>query len=176
MSTRCQIGIYGDAKDPINGMAVLLYRHSDGYPGTADGKEYGVLPDIIPFLKSFTGQRGIGDVEYCGAQLLHHLMKAYDKVMEDCNKRTAKIFPNDKPDNTPRYTGHGICGDKQFHGDIEYYYAVYPTEVKVFEVCGDTPADWKKVKTVKFAKVPPRPPVSEVVLPGKNNLTADAII
>lgn len=137
MSTRCQIGIYEKADQGIEAMDILLYRHSDGYPGTVDGKEYGVLTDIIPLIKSFRQYRG-DDAEYLGAQLLHDLMKKHDECMAKYRKAGGP----------PQYTGHGICGDKQFHPDIEYYYAVYPYEIQVYDVVGHGPKDWKKIKTV----------------------------
>ena len=147
MSTRSQIGFYDNAKTKVSEPDLLIYRHSDGYPGTADGKEYGVLADIIPFLKSFRQYRG-NDTEYCGAQLLHHLMKGYDESTERMRKQYPKSFGSD---SAPSYTGHGICAHRNFHGDIEYYYAVYPDEVRVFEVTGDSPDGWKKIKTVRIA-------------------------
>ena len=45
MSTRCQIGFYEDEQDMLTGFKVLLYRHSDGYPGTINGKKYSHLID-----------------------------------------------------------------------------------------------------------------------------------
>ena len=34
MSTRCQIGFYAQGNDNLLKPDALLYRHSDGYPGT----------------------------------------------------------------------------------------------------------------------------------------------
>jgi hypothetical protein len=130
-------------------MDILLYRHSDGYPGTADGKEYGVLTDIIPFLKSFRKYRG-DDVMYCGAQLLHHLMKELDKSRTAMTKRIRKIRPLGDQTEAPDYSGHGISKAGVFQTDLDYYYAVYPEEVQVFDVTGHGPKDWRKIKTVKI--------------------------
>ena len=151
MSTRCQIGLYENEKTDLAKPDILIYRHCDGYPGTVDGKKFGVLPDIIPMLKDFRKHRG-EDIEYCGAQLVYHLISVSHKHTEDfvakfqaTNGRKPTGFENGI---TPDYTGFGICGDKQFHWDIEYYYAVYPKTVKVYDVTGQDPKEWKKIKTV----------------------------
>ena len=80
MSTRCQIGVYENKDKSLKEFDVLLYRHSDGYPGKADNSEGGVLPEIIPFLKWWKSQRGISDTEYAGARLLQWLCNNYDGI------------------------------------------------------------------------------------------------
>lgn len=53
MSTRCTINFtYGRPTD----IAAKIYRHSDGYPGTVDGTEYGVLADLQTFFKTVKEQ------------------------------------------------------------------------------------------------------------------------
>ena len=71
-----------------------------------DGYPEGVLNDIIPILKDFDQNRGLADVEYAAAWLV------------------AKLKKDD-------YLNIGIC--KSLHGDIEYYYAVYPDRIDVYE-------------------------------------------
>ena len=78
MSTRCQIGIYENGKAKFKEFYALLYRHSDGYPGTIDGKKWGVLTDVVPFLRWWKTQRGISDLEYTSARLLQYLCNTYD--------------------------------------------------------------------------------------------------
>lgn len=59
MSTRCQIGVYEDAESTTPN--VLIYRHTDGYPG-------GILDDIKDYVGQFMGARG-PDPEYLAARL-----------------------------------------------------------------------------------------------------------
>ena len=120
MSTRCQIGFYQNQNTKFSKPEVLIYRHSDGYPGTEDGIEYGVLPELIPFLKQFHKNRGLLDTEYAGARTLQHLTNLYDEAIPSRLEES-------------RFLGYGIC--KEMHGDIEYFYAVYGEGfLKVFEV------------------------------------------
>lgn len=119
MSTRCQIGVYSTrpSKETIKDFEALLYRHSDGYPDTKNG----VLNDVVPFLKWWKTERGLDDTEYVSARLLQHLCNLYDK---------ASTY--DKPSPFTGTLGHGIS--RSFHWDIEYYYAVYPDGVDVYDV------------------------------------------
>ena len=96
MSTRCQIGFYDSMEKDLEKYEALIYRHSDGYPE-------GVLPDIVPFLKEFSSDRGMTDIEYCSARLLQHLTNLYDAYAKN-------------------FLGYGISNS--FHGDIEYFYAI----------------------------------------------------
>ena len=146
MSTRCQIGIYekdfsektkADAvklsKAIQNKAEVLLYRHSDGYPGAIgegdEGKD-GVIPDILPFVRAFVEKRGY-EVEYLGACLTAYLK--YWHCGEKSNNKLDnynviingfKVFTLD----------HGIC--KYIHLDIAYFYAITPTCIKVYKKSG----------------------------------------
>ena len=98
MATRAHIAFYETTKQPLDRPNVLLYRHSDGYPDT----EYGVLAELVPFLRRFDRERGLDDIEYAAARLLHHMIKQ----------------------NAPEGTlGYGISDT--LHGDIEYLYAVF---------------------------------------------------
>ncbi len=116
MSTRCQIAIYEAPEAKFSQFEALLYRHSDGYPS-------GVLPDIMPFLSFWAKERGMSDTEYLGARLLQYLCNEYDGYMSKIEKGK-KTFTG--------ILGHGIC--KEFHGDIEYLYAIHPEGVKVYDV------------------------------------------
>lgn len=127
MSTRCMIGFYEPEAVSLVDFVALIYRHCDGYPGKLNEKgeevEYGVLSDIMPILKDFNENRGLGDVEYASAWLVAKLKKDYLNI--------------------------GIC--RAFHGDIEYFYAVYPDKVVIYETPFD--ADWKQWKEIQTVKI-----------------------
>ena len=128
MSTRCQIGFYESGEEDLSKFEALIYRHCDGYPGKLNeykgGKvEYGVLSDIMPILRDFNKNRGLGDVEYASAWLVAKLKGEYTNI--------------------------GIC--RVFHADIEYFYAVYPDKVDVYETPFDAGCErWRKIRTVKI--------------------------
>lgn len=158
MSTRCQIAFYEDEKQKdLSKFDALIYRHSDGYPGSIDKdkkKEWGVLADIIPFLIWFKAQRGLSDTEYTSARLLQYLCNEYDKGMEDVELKIQEGKAKAKMVYTG-VLGHGIC--KDFHGDIEYLYAIYPDRVEVYETtewnlekAKDINTKTKKIKTIKL--------------------------
>ena len=148
MSTRCQIGFYEKDEKDLSKWEVLLYRHSDGYPGEEDGSKYGVLADIVPFLKWWSSNRGIADLEYCSARLLQYLCNKYDEEMSESEIKNQNVVVSERI----RFTGilgHGIC--KAFHGDIEYFYAIYPDRLEVYKVPYDENS-WKKIKTIRLVK------------------------
>lgn len=102
MSTRSQI--------MIEGVEPILYRHCDGYPGKADGSEYGVLSDLVPFLSYFKEHR-CWDKSYLLARTTQHLTNAH------------------VPDDVLSY---GI--DMALHCDIEYLYIIKENwTVEVYE-------------------------------------------
>lgn len=150
MSTRCQIGFYSKKEQKIDDFEALIYRHSDGYPGKPDGTEYGVLEDIMPFLNWFAGARGISGVEYVSARLLQYLCNQYDGDKE----AQIKEYSHTASQVSLEFTGslgHGICND--FHGDIEYFYKIYPNAVEVYETEWDSkPKDWKLIETHQIVK------------------------
>jgi len=146
MSTRCQIGFYQNKESKLQDFEALLYRHSDGYPGTANGKQPGVLADIIPFLRWWKTQRGIKDLEYCAARLLQWLCDQSDVLPIRVEKTLGE-----NTDFTGIY-GHGIC--RCFHQDIEYFYKIYPDAVEIYAVEDNwdefNPDGFKLIKTVKI--------------------------
>jgi hypothetical protein len=147
MSTRCQIGFYESKAQPINQWEALLYRHSDGYPGEANKPNSGVIPDILPLLKDFAKTRGLSDVESASAQILYHLIAETQRHRAEF--RAGTKLPEYKND----YTGHGIC--KDFHGDIEFFYRIYPNALEVYEVpfhAQDGPPElWKLLQAIPLA-------------------------
>lgn len=158
MSTRCQIAFYEDEKQKdLSKFDALIYRHSDGYPGNIDKgkKEYGVLTDIIPFLTWFKKKGRLDDMEYTSARLLQHLCNEYDKGMEEIEEGVSKSLRKKKVKLIfTGILGHGIS--KDFHGDIEYIYAIYPDRVEVYETGldferkKDINQASKKIKTIKL--------------------------
>ena len=132
MSTRSHIAIFeADSKSLSENWESLIYRHSDGYPGTVDGKEYGVLSEVVPFVRGFIKKRG-WDSEYMAARLLQHLTNLYDG--ESSN---------------PGIYGYGIA--KSLHGDIEFLYAIYPSCIKVYDAPYDQPVStYKLLQTIEW--------------------------
>lgn len=114
MSTRCQIGFYQTkpTKKTLLEPDALIYRHSDGYPK-------GVLPELLPIIREFHSKRGLDDTEYASGRTLQALCNQYDMNMTKWGYKTD-------------FLGYGIA--KDFHGDIEYYYAVSPESVRVYSV------------------------------------------
>jgi len=145
MSTRSQIGFYKikPEQQDLEKFEVLIYRHSDGYPE-------GVLPDIIPFLQWWIKVRSIYDTEYVSARLLQWLCNQYDGNTTEMYK---KLGENDPIINSgfTGILGHGIC--KQLNWDIEYYYAIYPKGVDIYDVEFDKPCTkWKLIKEINLGK------------------------
>ncbi|MBA7624557.1 hypothetical protein ES703_31966 [subsurface metagenome] len=87
-----------------------------------DGDPESVLPTILPILRDFNENRGLSDIEYASAWLV------------------AKLKEN--------YLNIGIC--RVFHSDIEWFYAVYPDKVVVYQVTNGDCEAWRKFKTVKI--------------------------
>lgn len=151
MSTRCQIGVY-ESDDDVKTNAdirartggVLLYRHSDGYPGSLKKDDIGVVPDILPFLKEFHKVRG-HDTAYLRACLMAYLKQYHcgDKVVDNIHLQTNTVAVNGI---TISALSHGI--DSEFHLDIEYYYAITPTRLIVYRVNGgwEDKHEFKKIK------------------------------
>lgn len=139
MSTRCQMGIYENENDKVRMIDVLLYRHSDGMPES-------VLPDIKPFLNEFNKVRGIDDKAYCLARLTQHLTNLHNKSINEIYDRMGRI--NSGMEKESLFLSYGI--GTEFYADIEYFYHISPTAIKVYE-CDTLGADhWKVIKTVKL--------------------------
>jgi hypothetical protein len=132
MSTRCQIGFYEKPGQPLKKPSALIYRHWDGYPE-------GVLPEILPYCVRFEKLRGMGDTEHLAARLLGHLLDRGD------------------PDDV---LGYGISAD--FHGDLEFYYAVFGNGIiKVYAVRYDAKKNWairfQQLAQIDIKDVPEEP-------------------
>jgi len=146
MSTRCNIEIMRERyhKDKKTGQympsgkfqrCALLYRHSNGYP---DG-EYGVLNEIVPFIKEFVYKRG-WDPEYLAARLLQYLTNNYDKRFTQLDTKKISLVTET--------LCYGICRD--YHCDISYLYRVYPDRIEVLKPIDVECNKFKKIQKVKF--------------------------
>lgn len=117
MSTRAQVAFVSpnyieDKKGKSNKKyEVLLYFHRDGYPS-------GILPHLIPFLFEFKKKRGLDDISYAAAWLMHHMIKE-----RGYNYSTLK---------EAAFLSHGI--DNDIHEDIDYLYEIYPDKLLVIVV------------------------------------------
>jgi hypothetical protein len=121
MSTRCQIGIYYDKKCRLEKPDVLIYKHSDGYP-------LGTFPLLRRHVKDFLKHRGYWDVEYLGARLIQSLTNNQDRDDKIFAKKAGFKYRNDK-------CGFGIC--QELHSDIEYYYAICPRFIRIYDANGN---------------------------------------
>lgn len=134
MSTRCQIGIYEDENKQNSEFHTLIYKHSDGY-------EEGVIPMLEPFCKGFIAERGF-DIEYIGARLCQWIGNLLDG--------SVRFEPEISINKAKPVTGClslGIC--KAFHGDIEYFYRINPTEIIIFSCKWDQKPDkFKELKRI----------------------------
>lgn len=101
MSTRCQIR--------VEGSAVLVYQHSDGYPS-------GILPILLPFVQNFMDKRG-PDPEYMTARLLQALMNKSDQYLIGMSEKYPHAISGGG-----MLTGFGV--GTETHGDIEYLYDI----------------------------------------------------
>jgi hypothetical protein len=127
MSTRCQIGFYdsGDRED-LDKFKTLIYRHSDGYPS-------GVLPLLLPFCRWWNKVRGLSDYEYASARFLQYACNEYDgESIENIEGKPSSGLTG--------LSGYGISND--FHGDIEFFYAVDKFRIEVYamdwdDACGE---------------------------------------
>lgn len=118
MSTRCMIHFH----DSYSGKAqAIIYRHSDGYPGTQDGKEYGVLPDLQEFFAlvkeqckgTMFGMR-FEDPEYLAAKFV---------VWQAGENSIYSVGERDKQHGFLNFGSIGVA--LADHSDIEYRYHIW---------------------------------------------------
>lgn len=124
MSTRCYIEFYDDS-DPDK--SVVLYRAFDGYPGTPDGKEIGILEWLTPFMRKYRKPLAPYPLG-----TLAGLCISYDTLRTDA--QSVKIFGSrgDMPYATgapPLLIWH-IYKTPDVHAD--YWYRVTPDTIKVY--------------------------------------------
>jgi len=86
----------------------MIYRHSDGYPGTVDGKERGVLTGLVPYLKRFLKDRGFNP-SCMTARVVGNETLQYGESLKEYGEF---------------FTGFGIDKAGDVHGDIEYFYTI----------------------------------------------------
>ena len=142
MSTRSQIAFYGKADNKVTSADTFVYKHSDGYPE-------GVLPILVPFCLSFNKHRGLGDTSYATARCISAICDTYNKERKQWSARDKAAGKETSIYDEPDFLGVGV--DTAIHGDIEFFYHVSPTEVKVY-ACGwnQSPEDWKLVEKIVF--------------------------
>lgn len=151
MSTRSHIGFYRET--PMESQLhrdwdVLLYKHSDGYPE-------GTLPQLTEFCMLFNEHRGLRDTEYAGARCMQYLTNYADGDMRQWRKEQNR----DEDISQWDFLGYGIS--QNFHSDIEFYYAVSPESIKVYEVgykeINDTwKPTFKEIQTVSLKEEKPK--------------------
>lgn len=130
MSTRSQIGFFENENNEIKTAEVYIYRHSDGYPES----EHGVLNSLVPFALSFNEEIGLANTSHATAQC----------VADQINKPGYRNF-----------TGFGIdaaMNGNGLHGDIEYFYHVSPTKIKVYKARKSDCKTWPIVAVVELPK------------------------
>lgn len=160
MSTRSQIGFYETKTQKLMNPTAMFYKHSDGYP-------HGVLPTLVPFMHMFIDRRGGGaskelDARYASAWALYALMQEHAGIVkqlaEDMGPRSFR-FPDGMDMLGFEFCGaHGHTDRKDFHIDIEYYYAVYADRIVVHT---GAPTLNNRIGTVKYrGKKLPKPKVS----------------
>lgn len=126
MSTRCQIGFYESNDSAIKSKGqVFVYKHSDGHPDNT-------LPLLARFAQNFENVRGLDDTCYAPARCLQFLTNESDGYLIKHNLKN-------------QFIGYGV--DTVIHMDIEYFYHVSPSEIRVYEVQGNSPESWKVIKT-----------------------------
>lgn len=146
MSTRCQIGVYESKDQELSKWSVLLYKHSDGYPDN-------ILPLLIKYMKQFYATDSVSledknyvDASYLSAWLIWFLIEEHRDIMRDYHSQYEdhKLY---KFDPTVDFLGHGISDDIQ--GDIEYYYALYPNRIEVYDThFEDEMGNWELIETI----------------------------
>ncbi len=90
-----------------------------------DGEPENVIDIIVPILKDFVINRGSFDVEHAAAWLVAKLKTGYTNI------------------------GVG----KALYSDLEYYYAVYPDHIDIYDTEQSTLLglkNFKKIDTIKF--------------------------
>jgi hypothetical protein len=121
MSTRAHIAFYSEKDQPLKDWDALIYKHSDGYPE-------GTLPLLKEFCEAFNKQRGLEDSEYASARYVARLATERDEQLAEYRNPIAM----------EEFDFLGIGISKQLHGDIEYFYAVFPNRIEVYRLNQDS--------------------------------------
>ena len=155
MATRCQIGFYETDTQPVDKPSVIIYKHWDGYPSVYDDQKktahpnQGMIPLLLPFLKDFQDARGIDDLEYCAAWMLHYMIDIQIKrnLKHSADKNSKKFGGRD-------FVSYGVCArDHVFHDDIDWFYRITPTNLFVhFHRWKQPPARWPVTVVIDLTK------------------------
>lgn len=124
MSTRMSLTIVD------GGNAYKIYRHSDGYPE-------GFLADLKIFMDNYSTKPTV-DAEYFLSNFIFYCKLSQLEEMRRRNKLHNRVWE----------LGYGVCSPKCSHGDVKYYYVVYPDgDVDGIEI-------WKySFDTKEFSKI-----------------------
>lgn len=136
MSTRAQVGFYDKKPEEITREGIYLYRHSDGYPRE-------MVPDIMDFCVLYLKGRSHFDAGYMRAQLIARLVSKYQRWLIGHGLEWGfQVNTGDW------WRGYSI--DAELQGDIEYFYAVYPGAMDVYEAHTYGQVKMKLLGTIKF--------------------------
>jgi hypothetical protein len=171
MSTRCQIGFYRSEQSKIHRPHrpyALLYKHSDGYPDHT-------LPLLVDILAKFEARRGLDDDEYLPAWvswfLINNSVEARKETVREAKERG---FSELSYQDGISCLGHGLCFDKKFHGDIEFYYRITPEKLHVYEVGFDKPPEqWKEIHTIELKNLEKKLPTLIGICQGLDEFIAE---
>jgi hypothetical protein len=168
MSTRCQIGFYKSEKSNINKPYALIYKHSDGYP------DY-TLPLLVDILGKFEARRGLDDEEYLPAWVSWFLINNTVESQKEWIKKSKEGgYPLSSPEDGITCLGHGLCFDKKFHGDIEFYYRITPQKLHVYEAGFDKPPEeWKEIHTIELKDLEKKLPTLIGICEGLDEFIAE---
>ena len=88
-----------------------------------DGHPDSVLADLLPILKDVREMGGFFDIEYLSAWIVSELKTDYKNI--------------------------GIS--KEFHGDLDYYYAIFEDRILVYQCrYGEPYSQWALIRSVKL--------------------------
>ncbi len=143
MSTRCNIAFYESSSQPLADHTALIYRHSDGYPGS----DSGVLASLVPFLKTY---ERLGDAEYVAARALQKMTNDYDA---EAARRGGCARPGGTrtagtPGCSQGVLGYGISDT--ISSDIDYLYVVRCAD-RTLEVYSATCNRYTPLETISLS-------------------------
>lgn len=162
MSTRSQILFRdvhrwtdddGETQERVD--EVLTYKHHDGYPK-------GTVPTLRRYFQ-YAGARA-NDFEYFVASWPYYYKRQKERYDRARSYSDLKLLEEQETPEEPRkdfevpkqLTGLGICGNDQFHGDIEYFWVVNLNErvIEQYNDVGFSGSDWDSYKELMDEKEP----------------------
>lgn len=128
MGTPCQIKFYDNEET----LLLSLYRHSDGYP---EDEGSGVLPDLLPFLRTWNACVNIKRAGYRAIRAVQYLCNKYDLEDRWYNQSPLNVI------NVPTTIGSGDnecsvpIGELGYgieEVNVKYVYEVYEDRIEVY--------------------------------------------